>query len=77
MKRSEHYAKEEARLIANGDRAGIRWRKRPLIAWFNFRRHIAFIKFIRAYAECDARDALTVARFLMRTTMQIRPIRTD
>ena len=34
-----------------------------LIAAFDFRRHIAFVKFIGTRAEYDAIDALTVARF--------------
>jgi len=34
-----------------------------LIAAFNFRRQIAFVKFIGTHAEYDAIDALTVARF--------------
>jgi len=48
-----------------------------LIAAFDFRRQIAFVKFIGTHAEYDAIDALTVARFLIRTAMQIRAIRTD
>jgi mRNA interferase HigB len=34
-----------------------------LIAAFDFRRQIAFVKFIGTHAEYDAIDALTVARF--------------
>ncbi len=34
-----------------------------LIASFDFRRQIVFIKFIGTHAEYDAIDALTVARF--------------
>ena len=34
-----------------------------LIAAFDFRRQIAFLKFIGTHAEYDAIDALTVARF--------------
>ena len=34
-----------------------------LIAAFDFRRQIAFAKFIGTHAEYDAVDALTVARF--------------
>ena len=34
-----------------------------LIAAFDFRRQIAFVKFIGTHAECDSIDALTVARF--------------
>ena len=34
-----------------------------LIAGFDFRRQIAFVKFIGTHAEYDAIDALTVARF--------------
>ncbi len=34
-----------------------------LVAAFDFRRQIAFVKFIGTHAEYDAIDALTVARF--------------
>jgi mRNA interferase HigB len=34
-----------------------------LIAAFDFRRQIAFVKFVGTHAEYDAVDALTVARF--------------
>jgi mRNA interferase HigB len=34
-----------------------------LIAAFDFRRQIAFVKFIGTHAEYNAIDALTVARF--------------
>ena len=34
-----------------------------LIAAFDFRRQIAFVKFVGTHADYDAIDALTVARF--------------
>ena len=34
-----------------------------LVAAFDFRRQIAFVKFIGTHAEYEAIDALTVARF--------------
>jgi mRNA interferase HigB len=34
-----------------------------LIAAFNFRRQVVFVKFIGTHAEYDADDALTVAQF--------------
>ena len=34
-----------------------------LIAAFDFRRQIAFVKFVGSHAEYDAVDALTVAKF--------------
>jgi mRNA interferase HigB len=51
--------------ILNRDRArfevaGANYR---LIAAFNFRRQVVFVKFIGTHAEYDAVDALTVAQF--------------
>jgi mRNA interferase HigB len=34
-----------------------------LVAAFDFRRQIAFVKFIGTHAECDRIDALTVSQF--------------
>jgi hypothetical protein len=59
--------------ILNRDpgRFGIAGRDYRLIAAFDFRRQIAFLKFIGMHAEYNAIDALTVAR---EASMQIRPI---
>ena len=45
---------------ARFDVAGVNYR---LIAAFDFRRQIVFVKFIGTHAEYDAIDALTVAKF--------------
>ncbi len=47
-----------------------------LVAAFDFRRQIAFVKFIGTHAEYDRIDALTVSQF-QGDDMDIRPIRTD
>jgi HTH-type transcriptional regulator/antitoxin HigA len=48
-----------------------------VIAAFDFRRGIAFVKFIGTHAEYDRVDALTVSEFQGVEAMDIRPIRTD
>lgn len=53
------------RIIANSERvrfevAGGNYR---LVAAFDFRRQIAFVKFIGTHAEYDRSDALKVSRF--------------
>jgi len=47
-----------------------------VVAAFDFRRQIAFVKFIGTHAEYDRIDALTVSQF-QGDDMDIRPIRTD
>jgi mRNA interferase HigB len=51
--------------VLNRDRARfeIAGGSHRLIAAFDFRRQIVFVKFIGTHAEYDAVDALTVARF--------------
>ena len=47
-----------------------------LIAAFDFRRQIAFVKFIGTHGAYDKIDALTVARY-REASMDIQPIRND
>ena len=49
--------------VLNRDRARFDGGDYRLIAAFDFRRQIAFVKFIGTHVEYDAIDALTVARF--------------
>jgi HTH-type transcriptional regulator / antitoxin HigA len=44
---------------------------------FDFRRQLAFVKFIGTHAEYDRVDVLTASQFWRETRMDIRPIRTD
>jgi antitoxin component HigA of HigAB toxin-antitoxin module len=48
-----------------------------LVVAFDFRRQIAFVKFIGTHAEYDRVDVLTASQFSRETRIDIRPIRTD
>jgi HTH-type transcriptional regulator/antitoxin HigA len=48
-----------------------------LVAAFDFRRQVVFVKFIGTHAEYDRMDALTISQFEGRPPMEIRPIRSD
>jgi hypothetical protein len=48
-----------------------------VIVAFDFRRQIAFVKFIGTHAQYDSIDAFHCCAILMETGMQIRPIRTN
>jgi mRNA interferase HigB len=50
-------------LTATGSRFEVAGGNYRLIASFDFRRQIVFIKFIGTHAEYDAIDALTVAAY--------------
>ena len=48
-----------------------------LVVAFDFRRQVAFVKFIGTHAEYDRIDALTVSQYERRRCMEVRPIRTE